>query len=64
MTPARLAALQWFYDRGAVINALAKPGSPSANMLNQMQNDGQLAMSIEGFVLTDKGRQDLWENRT
>lgn len=63
MTPARKAALQWFYDRGAVINALGKKDAPSASMMNQMENDGQLQLSLEGWVLTDKGKQDLWGAR-
>jgi hypothetical protein len=55
--------LQWFYDKGAVVKALACADAPSATMMNQMQNDGQLQMSLEGWVLTDKGRQELWESR-
>lgn len=63
MTKARRDALQWFYDRGAVIKQLAEPGAPSGAMMIHMQTDGQLELTNEGWCLTDKGRKDLWESR-
>ena len=54
-TKARIAALQWFHDRGEV-------GSPpSGVMICRMLADGQLNTSEPMFCLTDKGRQDLHE---
>ena len=59
----RRAALQWFYDRGAVITELGAATAPSAYMMTLMEKYGQLTLSPEGWILTDKGRQDLWEPR-
>lgn len=61
MTPRRKAALQWFYDRGAVLKQLAQPDAPHACMLTWMQDDEQIELTDEGWVLTDKGRRELWE---
>jgi ribosomal protein S19E (S16A) len=62
MTPARKAALQWFYDRGAVpALQLYDAGSPSDRVFSQMQREGQIKHTAEGWTLTDKGRRDLHE---
>lgn len=60
MTPARKAALQWFYDRG-VVSWLAslRNNAPSKRLFHLMQRDGQLVLTSEGWTLTDKGRRDL-----
>lgn len=63
MTNARREALQWFYDRGAVLKELAHPDAPSAVIMGRMERDGQLELTDEGWCLTDKGRCELWENR-
>lgn len=60
----RREALQWFYDRGAVLRQLSDPDAPSAQMMTRMEADGQLELSGEGWVLTDKGRRDLHEGNT
>lgn len=61
MTPKRKAALQFIYDRGAVLKDLALPNAPSAGMLAWMQYDEQIECGDEGWTLTDKGRRDLHE---
>ena len=66
MTPARKAALQWFFDLGEVgPSEMADPSAPTYAMHQRMAAHGQ----IEGFFgateikfrLTDKGRRDLHE---
>jgi Mn-dependent DtxR family transcriptional regulator len=55
-------ALQWFYSRGAVAKALSEPGAPTAHMMTRLQRMGLIHMpDPEGWRLTDKGRQQLWE---
>lgn len=62
-TATRIRALQWFYDRGAVIKALAEPDAPSPHIMGRMDADGQLHLTDEGWTLTDKGRRALHEGR-
>ena len=63
-TKARIAALQWFHDRGEVKYSEAN-GGPTLNMIMLMIMDRQLQYRMEDGVpvhsLTDKGRQDLHE---
>ena len=63
-TKARIAALQWFHDRGEVTYSESN-GGPTLNMIIRMIVDGQLEYRMSGGVpvhsLTDKGRQDLHE---
>ena len=63
-TKARIAALQWFHDRGEV-KCSSDNGGPTLNMIIRMIVDGQLEYRMSGGVpvhsLTDKGRQDLHE---
>jgi len=60
MTPARKAALQWFYERGAILDLCTFDSPPSAAMMDRMFEDGQLAwLNRVGYVLTDKGRRML-----
>jgi hypothetical protein len=65
MTKARIAALEWFHDRGEV--NLFGMDAPSHKMREMMISDGQLEkvnhgnFRLIGFRLTDKGRQDLHE---
>ena len=61
MTQKRKQALQWFYDRGMALRELAAPDAPSAYIMNLMEDEGQLVHSAEGWTLTDKGREDLWD---
>lgn len=59
-TKARIAALQWFHDRGKVRSF--DRNAPSSAMCERMVKDGQLAVSGRWvWSLTDKGRQDLHE---
>ncbi len=60
-SPKRQAALQFIYDRGAVLKELARPDAPSADMLRRMREDEQAKCTDEGWTLTDKGRRDLHE---
>ena len=54
-------ALQWFYDRGAVINELSEPDAPSAFMLTRLERQGLIYLpDAEGWRLTDAGRHKLW----
>ena len=63
-TKARIAALQWFHDRG---ETPVLPDMPSKRMVDLMFFDGQLSWRrVRGlgrgiYTLTDKGRQDLHE---
>lgn len=63
MTPARKAALQWFYDRGEV--DFFDKSAPSTAMRLRLVADGLLQYRIGdrrvAFSLTDKGRRDLHE---
>jgi hypothetical protein len=65
MTPARKAALQWFYDRGAICWFRYDDFPPSVAMRAIMERDGQLQRRSQGnfkpviFSLTDKGRREL-----
>jgi hypothetical protein len=61
MTPARKAALQWFYDRGAVPAPLGREGAPTVYLFSLMKRDMQVCQTPEGWTLTDKGRRDLHE---
>jgi hypothetical protein len=62
MTPARKAALEWFYDRGAVPAPYSShEGRPSDPMFQRMLRSEQVTMTPEGWTLTDKGRRDLHE---
>ena len=61
-TKARIAALQWFHDRGEI--QLAEGHPFTSNMIALMMRDGQLQWHNPGnpiWSLTDKGRQDLHE---
>ena len=61
-TKARIAALQWFHDRGETRSLTESPFG--AAMLVRMQREGQLQWRNPGqpiWSLTDKGRQDLHE---
>lgn len=60
-TPKRKAALEWFYDRGAVPRSKFTPDAPSITMTDRMEADGQLCLTAEGWTLTDQGRRDLHE---
>lgn len=63
MTPARKAALQWFYDRGEVEVFETHPGHPTKLMVIMMICDDQLKYRKDGdkliHSLTDKGRRLL-----
>ena len=63
-TKARIAALQWFHDRGEVTYLESNDG-PSMTMIIRMICDEQSQFRLEDGVpvhsLTDKGRQDLHE---
>jgi hypothetical protein len=63
ITKARLAALQWFHERGEVTDLIACP--VSQQMLARMiRKDGHLKQDWNGgwvFRLTDAGRQALHE---
>ena len=63
-TKARIAALQWFHDRGEVTYSESNDG-PAMTMIIRMICDGQLEYRTSDGVpihsLTDKGRQDLHE---
>ena len=69
MTRKRIAALQWFYDRGEVSGGdFDIPSAPSPAMVGGMLKDEQLetfvSISKSGVIqyrLTDKGRRDLHE---
>jgi ribosomal protein S19E (S16A) len=62
MTPARKAALEWFYDRGAVPAPYSShEGRPSATIFRRILKSGQIRLTPEGWTLTDKGRRDLHE---
>lgn len=63
-TKARIAALQWFHDRGETSRG---EGMPSFTMIGRMFDDLQLKWRphrkhVHGlYSLTDKGRKDLHE---
>ncbi len=70
MTPARIKALQWFFDQGETKNLAFNPieGMPTWRMIGRMLDEGQ----VEAIIyygrrkpaihrLTDKGRRDLHE---
>jgi hypothetical protein len=59
MTPARKAALQWFYDRGAVPQPFSLPDWLTERMFRSMISQGQVSLGREGWILTDKGRRML-----
>lgn len=60
MTPARKAALQWFHDRGEVLDPWDKDGGPTTTMICRMLDEGQLTWRHgKGHSLTDKGRRML-----
>ena len=63
-TKARIAALQWFHDRGEVTFSEGN-GGPTTTMIIRMICDGHLKYRMSEGVpvhsLTDKGRQDLHE---
>ena len=55
-------ALQWFYDRGAVLKGLSEPDAPSAHMLTRLERQGLIYLpDAEGWRLTDAGRRKLWD---
>ncbi len=61
-TKARIAALQWFHDRGEVSSIREAPFG--SEMLFRMQREGQVQWRNTGnqiWSITDKGRQDLHE---
>ena len=62
-TKARIAALQWFHDRGDVDPPLhvLQPEWLTERMLRSLIRKGQLGITNSGWSLTDKGRQDLHE---
>ena len=65
-TKARIAALQWFHDRGEVTKD-QMAGSVTNAMLIKMYDAGQIKMDWDAFAsqavyhLTDAGRQALHE---
>ncbi len=65
MTPARKAALQWFYDRGEVGWFKLSENPPSYAMMVRMIRDGHLEKRNNGdlrlitYTLTDAGRRAL-----
>jgi hypothetical protein len=59
MTPARKAALQWFYDRGVVARPCNCSTAPTGPMVLKMLGDEQLQWTLDGYSLTDKGRRML-----
>ena len=65
MSPKRIAALQWFFERGEV--AWFDVSAPTDAMRRAMMRDGQVQSRSQGnlrpllFSLTDKGRRDLHE---
>jgi hypothetical protein len=64
MTPARKAALQWFYDRGETRLSRHNVEQPSGQMILAMIREGQLEWRVAGepiYTLTNKGRHDLHE---
>jgi hypothetical protein len=64
MTPARKAALEWFYDRGETRLSRHNADQPSGQMILAMIREGQLEWRVAGapiYTLTDKGRRDLHE---
>lgn len=66
-TKARIAALQWFHERGEVAWFRYAENPPGNAMRRKMLADGQLKERRTGMMqpifysLTDKGRQDLHE---
>lgn len=76
MTPARKAALQWFYDRGEVPSPhprlwlVGGEGVPSHDMVLRMKKEGQVEATCNPpdmrlfLRLTDKGRRMLHGDRT
>ena len=60
MTPARRKALQWFYDRGEVLDPWDKEDGPTTAMICRMLDESQLSWRRgKGHSLTDKGRRML-----
>lgn len=61
----RIAALQWFHDRGEVSSPLYEGSPPTERMMDAMKRDEQLdELRLSGryvWSLTDKGRRDLHE---
>lgn len=67
MTPKRIAALEWFHERGEVGWFRYDDNPPSETLRKRMIKDGQLKQRRQGdlkpilFSLTDKGRRELHE---
>jgi hypothetical protein len=64
MTPARRKALEWFHGRGAVPAPLDRHADkPSDRLIAGLITKGLIALSNEGWHLTDKGRRMLHGDR-